>query len=362
MIGANHPPTRAGVTIMELLVALLIGAVAMGMLSKLFISNQRQFRLTEEIRQMEENGRTAIEFLARDVRASENAPILTLDNERGEEYDNAAQALSAQVGSDITRIFKPELPNGAILIKPSSGATACEAELVESGNQISTLKIPLIELSGATDYSSSDPDAILDRQAHFYICEQPNLSCLMDFASQSSSSCAIEITMARQSADEAAQPSDCAPALKAFHLGEDMCVSIGRRFYYYVSPVERGVAGSTTPQLIRLAGRSAEVIANNVADMQLEYGYDFNGDMIVDSWAPSAVGANKNSPTESSDAIVASRIELAMETSSSNQNITSGSPPKLLNTTAAIDSRPKSAQKKYRVISRVVKIRNKNMK
>ena len=70
-------PGRAaarGVTLVELMVALVLGLIVAGAAMAVFLSNRQTYLATESMGRLQENARTAFEFMARDIRAAGMIP------------------------------------------------------------------------------------------------------------------------------------------------------------------------------------------------------------------------------------------------------------------------------------------------
>ncbi|WP_262966491.1 PilW family protein [Methylobacter psychrophilus] len=59
---------QTGMTLIELMIALLIGAFLLGGVIQIFIGSQQTYRMLENLSRLQENGRFALDFLARDIR------------------------------------------------------------------------------------------------------------------------------------------------------------------------------------------------------------------------------------------------------------------------------------------------------
>ena len=72
----SHLPMRrsSGFTLIELMVALLIGLLVLAAALGLFLTNQRTYRATENLSRVQENSRAAFELLAADIRAAGGNP------------------------------------------------------------------------------------------------------------------------------------------------------------------------------------------------------------------------------------------------------------------------------------------------
>ena len=62
------PRRQLGLTLVELMVALVLGLVVIGAVTNLFLTNRQTYRATENLARMQENLRFAFELMARDVR------------------------------------------------------------------------------------------------------------------------------------------------------------------------------------------------------------------------------------------------------------------------------------------------------
>ncbi|MCW8902077.1 PilW family protein, partial [Sedimenticola sp.] len=63
--------TQAGLTLVELMVAMVIGLLLLAGIGQVFVSNKQTYRLLEAQSHAQENGRFAFEFLARDIRMAD---------------------------------------------------------------------------------------------------------------------------------------------------------------------------------------------------------------------------------------------------------------------------------------------------
>jgi type IV pilus assembly protein PilW len=63
-----------GVTLVELMVSLVLGLIVAGAAMAVFLSNRQTYLATESIGRLQENARTAFEFMARDIRAAGMIP------------------------------------------------------------------------------------------------------------------------------------------------------------------------------------------------------------------------------------------------------------------------------------------------
>ena len=63
-----HPQVQQGITLIELMIALVIGLLATGAMLKVYVDSSRLYRFNEGLARIQENGRFATEFIRRDAR------------------------------------------------------------------------------------------------------------------------------------------------------------------------------------------------------------------------------------------------------------------------------------------------------
>ncbi len=71
----NHSQT--GISLIEIMIALLIGAFLIGGVLQIFIGSKQTYRMQENLSRLQENGRFAMDFLAKDIRMAGYRACLT---------------------------------------------------------------------------------------------------------------------------------------------------------------------------------------------------------------------------------------------------------------------------------------------
>ena len=72
---------QQGMTLLEIMIAMLIGLFLLGGVLQIFINSNRSYRMQDNLSRMQENGRFAMEFISRDLRMADyracfsNAPV-----------------------------------------------------------------------------------------------------------------------------------------------------------------------------------------------------------------------------------------------------------------------------------------------
>ena len=64
----NNKTYQTGMTLIEIMIALLIGAFLLGGVMQIFLGSKQTYRMQENLSRLQENGRFAMEFLSKDIR------------------------------------------------------------------------------------------------------------------------------------------------------------------------------------------------------------------------------------------------------------------------------------------------------
>ncbi len=68
---------QTGLSLIEIMIALLIGAFLIGGVLQIFIGSKQTYRMQENLSRLQENGRFALDFLAKDIRSAGYRECLT---------------------------------------------------------------------------------------------------------------------------------------------------------------------------------------------------------------------------------------------------------------------------------------------
>ncbi len=73
----KNKPYQAGLSLIEIMIALLIGAFLIGGVLQIFIGSKQTYRMQQALSRLQENGRFAMDFLAKDIRMAGYRECLT---------------------------------------------------------------------------------------------------------------------------------------------------------------------------------------------------------------------------------------------------------------------------------------------
>ena len=271
----------------ELMVALTLSLILTLVVGQVYVSNNQAYRLQEAQSRIQENGRFALEFLAKDVRrvggmgclSVENTPLVIANSSpsitpatsimgydatqtstypvSASSYGNATWNpvapgnISALAGTDILSIQFAE-PCGGHLQTPVVGMTASPSFTIPSSSTCS--------IQVATELVLSD-------------CSQIEV-----FRADSVSPITISSLSNNNTQDHF-----------TYSHNEDAEVMLFHAYTYFIQPF------NSEPTLYRMdnaaASPSAQPLIEGIEDMQLLYGIDLNSDLSIDQYVTAgAVG------------------------------------------------------------------------
>lgn len=134
--GPASPRRSAGVSLVELMIAMMLGLVVMGAAFAVFMSNQSAFRASEGLNRIQENARVAFELMARDIRAAggsacSSASMVELTNNESQQFrsspvDGDSATLTVRSGDD-TAYRVVDSTSGSVELDPAQLPDATEA-------------------------------------------------------------------------------------------------------------------------------------------------------------------------------------------------------------------------------------------
>lgn len=270
-----------GFSLIELMVSLAIGLfIILGVLV-VYVGGIRSYSVNDALSRVQESGRFAIEFIARDVRVAGFQAgcdsVNNLLNESGSNYSEDLHLLGGGIkgwdnsaGTFASELSNYEAGTDVILLKNTATGTA----LTATGN---TPKIAnTINLDSASGIAAGEIILVADAQG-------------CDLFQNRSDANATALT--RGASNNNPGPGNKNPGKNSFSHRYDGDLDIFRfkaRLYYI------GQGGNGRPALRRITlsengilEGDAELVSG-VEDMQIEYGVDTDGDQSVDVYQDAA--------------------------------------------------------------------------
>jgi len=108
--GLTH--RQQGMTLIEIMIALLLGAFLLAGILQIFLSTKQTYRMQDNISRLQENGRFAMEFITRDLRMAGyfgclgNVTAANIENEMKDQSNTAWDVLTPLMGyNDVDNTF-----------------------------------------------------------------------------------------------------------------------------------------------------------------------------------------------------------------------------------------------------------------
>lgn len=304
---------QAGFSIVELMVALVLGLLLMGGVINIFLTNQQAFRTNENMGRLQENARISFELMAREVRqAGGNLCGTTL---MANVLNNASTAWTSNWEAGTIQGFDGGQPATGIV---ATGAAVNErvagtdAVRVLSGGMFDGVTI-VAHNAGTAQITLATVDHGFAPESVVVICDGQSAALAKLTAAASGTSAVVGHANGAGPTDNCSQglnyPTDCSTATgnsRAFQAGGFVTPMTATTWYV-------GNNGRGGRSLFRVNLGPPEEIAEGVRDMQLDYllrntatgTLDSNwvaADLITD-WRPIAAAQ-----------VVAVRLRLTLET------------------------------------------------
>ena len=264
-----------GLTLVELMIAIALGAVLLLGVLQIFASNQRTYRTNDELARIQENARIGLEVIARDLRQAGGTSCLRIPSTDLRQLEQGARTTSTVqviMGNDIVGFDNgsyPVMGGGDTPLAGTDGVLIsriddCSATL--AGN-----------MSAANANIQLTPDALgCGFQAGDTLIISDCMSADIFRASNVSQGVAITTVAHASNVNISNELS------KAYQ--DDASVGRYRTVGYYIA-MRNG-----RPALIQDLGNGTAnpILAEGVQNMQILYGIDTGGNLAVDNLAPAS--------------------------------------------------------------------------
>lgn len=280
MSGAQRsylPARRAqGMTLVEVMIAMVIGLLVVGAAAGIFLSNQRVFKTVEGMGWAQDGMQTSFELMARDLREAggnpcdATLPVANVITNASSNwwtnwdspmvgYDDGALA-GSKAGTDAVQVLvlEPHLAN-VTAVQSGSDITVDDATDISAGNTVMVCDNKQLAIFIANSVASN-----VINHASGFNCGNNSLNAL---------------------------PSPCASSAPAYAYGVNSVIGRLRGVRWYVADNGRGGVSLFR----RSESNAAEEMVEGVQDMQIQYlagasaaGYVDAGDIGVAAPTPSA--------------------------------------------------------------------------
>jgi len=345
--------TQSGVTLVELMIALVLGLIIAAGISQIFVSSQKTYRISEEQSRMQESARFGFEFLTRGFReagysgcrAIERLNIQVIANAPTPSYSannivSGSEATSSTLWSPALNsdIEDDVIPSTDTISIQKAGS--CGGTLV--GNLSSSNANIQILASNSCSVSAGDVLMLTD-------CEDGHI-----FRATNASSGSTTQTIAHG----ASQNSGTHFCLNQTGIGTGSCGTANAKLYGYDAElltfssltyyIGTGAGGRNALFIYDGTTSRKTELVEGVEDMQLKYGVDADQNDIVDNYQT----ADAVNTAGNWDKVISAEISLLLKTQ--NDNLTTAEQTFSYNgtTVSATDKRL------HHVYTTVISIRN----
>ncbi len=285
----------AGISLVEVMIAMLLGLLLMGGILQVFASSRQSYRVHDAVSRMQEGGRMALEIMARDARMadfwgclSEGSNVVNNLNSAGAGYiDFSAGGIGGTegaAGAPDTLILRGGI-NSDLGVEPPYGPQASANIKVAAGSDLEQDDIIFVSDCGAGDIfqiSNANPSG-----AGVLVHNTGNGS------------------PGNYNATNPLCPGGNAHCLSKIY-GSDASVFLAQEITFTVAPGSEG-----QPALFR----NGQEFLDGIEDLQIVYGEDIDGSGVANYYVPA------NQVVDMDNVI---SIRFAVVTRSYNDNLTGG--------------------------------------
>lgn len=321
----THRRQPGGFTLVELMIALVLGLMLIGGVIGIFLSNRAVYRQNENLARMQENARYAFEIMARDVREAggiacgSNLPTANvLNNASANWWSNWRDGLHGYEGSDDTfpKTFgtaAAERVNGTDAIVLHNGTSDDGVIVTEHNPTSAQFKV------NTTAHGVETGDVLI-------VCDYKQAAIF-----QTTNASDSNVTIVHNTGSPVS-PGNCSKGLgyptvcttngtpytfenggflsklsaNGWYIGHN---GRGGRSLYRIKLENKTVSGTPT------ASPTAEEIAEGITDLQIEYLYKDCSGTLAANYVPASSIPATYCPSGTTDwtKVVAARITLALE-------------------------------------------------
>ena len=269
----RHP--HKGFSLVELMVAITIALIIIGAIGYFYLGTRQAYRSTDNLSQLQENQRVALDVIARDIRM---AGYVGCVNISGGQINVIANTPPSITPSTMAQIYK----DGALWVNPTgiarvAGTDVIEVRFASGAANVQSQSVPTANIKiygNPANFAAGDVLMVSD-------CSSTDI-----FKATNVSASTTPVTIAHGAGVNTAvflsKVYDKNATIMAFH---DVSYFIGTNPITLNKELYRFDAG--------IATATPEAIAENVENMQAKYGLDNNGDGAVDIYGTTIpAGAN----------------------------------------------------------------------
>lgn len=275
---------QQGLTLVELMVALVLGMLVMAGVIQLFIANKETYRVQDGLARVQEAGRFAVYMLSTDIAGGANLGCtgphhtdfrsVALDVPAELQLDSEGKLATLSGRENVTGTVT--LPSG-IQITPASGSDIFNVRGVSTTAGVRYPTGRMTDKSDTIDLGHGNLSILESDLLFIGSCTAANIFRASNNVNSSSAG-PLEHATTITDADGNDSPINSQASLTQV-FGEDAIIGKLRSYWYYVKEGDDVLDGQTVFSLRRVdqTGRDTELITG-VEDMQVTYGINDDGD------------------------------------------------------------------------------------
>ncbi|MCC5869834.1 MAG: PilW family protein [Gammaproteobacteria bacterium] len=302
---------QRGITLVELMVALLIGIVLVGGVIQVFLGSRESYRLNEASARLQENGRFAIDAISRDLRMGGFPPCFL----RGGIVTNLLAGVPPALNLDepvsgweaagtAPGETRPSNPGAALEAVPGSSWGTTAGVTVASLNAVPGADILRVRRNiefppNITDISPGAAQTVVTTTQTsdlavndiFVMCNgNTGQGFLVQACNVQDIAGGPGITLTNATLSAGCTPGNQMPHDLGGNWGNEGLLTIPREIVFFVG--KRDGAAANPPALFRrvdrdgLAGPQAEELVEGIESLQLLFGIDTTGNFTADDYVP----------------------------------------------------------------------------
>lgn len=321
-MGLSTKPYQSGITLIELMVALVLGLFLTVGISQVFITSQKTYRLTEEQSRLQESARFGFEFLSKNIREAGYSGCRAIDQMNVQTVAaapipnfNAATVIN---GNEATGVgtWTPALVagiagaviNGTDVVTVQKGSS-CGATLV--GNLASSNSNVQISTPNSCSIAAGDALMIADcEDAHIFRATNVSSGGTQTIAHAASQNTGTHFCLNQTGIGT----GSCGTGNAKLYGGDSELLKFASLTYF----IRLGAGGRNALWVFdntTAAGANNPMeLVEGVEDMQVRYGVDSNADQIIDVYQ----AANTVDAAGDWDKVISTEVSLLLETQEDN--------------------------------------------
>jgi len=315
MMLSSTKTQQSGLSLIELMVAMVLGLVLLAGVTQIFLSSQQTYRVTEGQSRLQESARFSFEFLTKDVREAGYSGCRTIEQMNVQVVATPAPPTynenSTINGNEATSAvaWTPSLPatitgtvvggTDAITIQKGS---SCGATLV--GNLSSSSANIQISAPNSCSISAGDAMMIADcEDAHIFRATTVSSGSPQTISHAANQNSATHFCIDQSSMSG---PGSCGTGNAKLYSADSELLKFSSLTYY----IRLGASGINALWVYDNTSSVAMELVEGVENMQIRYGVDTDSNDIIDSYQT----ANDVNTAANWDKVVSAEISLLFVT------------------------------------------------